>query len=113
MTPRTPFYLIVGVAFCVAAIVLAALNLATDIKWIQLTVQFGQDAGGLLFLAIALLYFIWEGATVLAERYKREQFEKGQAQAMAEALEADRQRKPGETLEEAIKRIRAEKSQSR
>ena len=113
MTPRTPFYLILGVAFCVASIVLAALNMATDIRWIQLAVQFGQDAGGLLFLAIALLYFIWEGGKMLAEEFKRERFEKGRAEGLAEALEADRQRKPGETLEEAIKRIRAEKSLSR
>ena len=105
--------MILGAALCVAAIVLAALSQATDIRWVASVVQFGQNAGGILFIAIAVLYFFWEGITVIAERYKREQFEKGQAQAMAEALEADRQRKPGESLKEAVERLRAEKSQTR
>ena len=118
MTPPTPFYLILGVVFCVGAIVLASLNMATDIRWVTSAVQFGQDAGGLLFLAIALIYFIREGVVMLAERYKQERFEKGLAEGhakghamglaegVAEALEADRQRRPGETLEQAMERIR-------
>ena len=122
MTPPTPFYLILGVVFCVGAIVLASLNMATDIRWVTSAVQFGQDAGGLLFLAIALIYFIREGVTMLAEQYKKERFEKGlaegdakgharglaegRAETMAEAIEADRQRRPGETLEQAMERIK-------
>ena len=51
------------------------------------------------------------------ERAKKEEFAKGRAKGVAEtmaaALEADRQRKPGETLGEAMERIMAEKSQHR
>lgn len=113
VTPPTPFYLIVGAVLCVAAVTLASLHIVAGYRWVEAVVQFGQNAGGILFTGMALLYFAWEGSGMLAERYKREQYDKGRSKGLAEAIEADRQRKPGETLEQAMERIAAEKSQRR
>ncbi len=60
-----------------------------------------------------LAYAVVEVSTVLAEWFLRKREEKGEQkgeqQGEQRAIEADRQRKPGESLKEAIDRLRAEK----
>ena len=98
MTPPTPFYLIVGAILGVVAITLAALRASSEYQWVEATVEFGQNAGGILFSGITIVYLISEGSTVLAERYKKERYEKGQRD-MLDRMVKDKKITPEEKRE--------------
>ena len=80
MTPSTPYYVLVGLLLSAAAIVLASLATEYEEGWVVIAVKFGQNAGGILFIGMTIVYLVSQGVTMLAEIYKREQFQKGQQQ---------------------------------
>ena len=83
----------------------------------------GHSASRLFFGAIALTYILVEGGrtTMVLAAWLKESLNKrveraerqGYEQASNEFEEADRQRREGETLSQAVERIRKEKAQQK
>ena len=87
MTPSTPYYVLVGLVLSGAAIALASWATEYEGGWVVIAVQFGQNVGGILFSGVTVVYLVSQGAVMLAERYKREQFQKGQQQGQKAILD--------------------------
>ena len=72
-------------------------SLATDYEggWLVIAVRFGQNVGGILFTGITIAYLISQGGVMLAEKFKEEQFRKGQ-RVLLERLVKDKKLTPEE-----------------
>ena len=93
-------------------------------SWTRIIVQAGRNLEPLAVIGAPLAYAVVEVGTVIAEWFlkKREEIgerrgmeqgleqgmQQGEQRAMQLAIEADRQRRPGESLKDAMDRLRSE-----
>ena len=81
--------------------------------WTRIIVETGRNLEPLAVAGAPFAYAVVEVGTVLAEWFLNKREERGEQRGRQEAeqlaIEADRQRRPGESLKEAMDRLRAEK----
>ena len=92
VTPPTSYYVIAGILLSVVSVVLGAINTEPTGDVVEWIVQFGQKAGGILFVGVTVTYLVIEVIVMLADRYKREQFQKGVEEANRKWAEWNRRR---------------------
>ena len=132
MPPAKRFraFLIVFTALCLAALLLVLLDEFAGYAWVTRIVNIGQKFGRLSFTAVAITFILVEGVPLmLASWFRKEEIkqarEEGRAEGRTEGhaegraaerellLEAERQRREGETLEQALARLESERQNRR
>ena len=128
MPPAKRFraFLIVFTVLCLAALLLILLDEFAGYAWVTRIVNIGQKFGRLSFTAVAITFILVEGVPLmLASWFRKEEIkqarEEGRTEGYAEGraaereilLEAERQRREGETLEQALARLESEKQNRR
>ena len=136
MPPAKRFraFLIVFTALCLAALLLILLDEFAGYAWVTRIVNIGQKFGRLSFTAVAITFILVEGVPLmLASWFRKEEIKQareegrvegrteGRAEGHAEGraaerelvLEAERQRREGETLEQALARLESERQNRR
>ena len=132
MPPAKRFraFLIVFTALCLAALLLILLDEFAGYAWVTRIVNIGQKFGRLSFTAVAITFILVEGVPLmLASWFRKEEIKQareegrvdGRTEGHAEGraaerelvLEAERQRREGETLEQAIARLESERQNRR
>ena len=132
MPPAKRFraFLIVFTALCLAALLLILLDEFAGYAWVTRIVNIGQKFGRLSFTAVAITFILVEGVPLmLASWFRQEEIkqarEEGRAEGRTEGhaegraaerellLEAERQRREGETLEQALARLESERQNRR
>ena len=136
MPPAKRFrsFLIVFTALCLAALLLILLDEFAGYTWVTRIVNIGQKFGRLSFTAVAITFILVEGVPLmLASWFRKEEIkqarEEGRAEGRTEGrteghaegraaerelvLEAERQRREGETLEQALARLESERQNRR
>ena len=120
MPPAKRFraFLIVFTALCLAALLLILLDEFAGYAWVTRIVNIGQKFGRLSFTAVAITFILVEGVPLmLASWFRKEEIkqarEEGHAEGRELVLEAERQRREGETLEQALARLESERQNRR
>ena len=128
MPPAKRFraFLIVFTVLCLAALLLILLDEFAGYTWVTRIVNIGQKFGRLSFTAVAITFILVEGVPLmLASWFRKEEIkqarEEGRTEGHAEGhaegrnlvLEAERQRREGETLEQALARLESERQNRR
>ena len=140
MPPAKRFraFLIVFTVLCLAALILVLLDEFAGHAWVTRIVNIGQKFGRLSFTAVAITFILVEGVPLmLASWFRKEEIkqarEEGRAEGRTEGhaegrteghaeghaegrnlvLEAERQRREGETLEQALARLESERQNRR
>ena len=70
------------------------------------------DISGASFAISIVILSVGRVAMVMSRILKRKEKEEGRKEAESEFIEADAQRKPGETLQQAVERLRREKAEN-
>ena len=107
----------IGGAFCglfVSSIVVCfAVALWYGDDWdLQRPVGTIADISGASFAIAIVILSVGRVAMVMARIFKRKEKEEGRREAESEFIEADAQRKPDETLQQAVERLRREKAKN-
>ena len=111
---RVRAFLIVFTALCLVALGLVLLAEFSGYQWAKRAVSVAQNFGRMVFAVVAVSFITVEGVPLmLAAWYRKEQIREARAEAIQLALDADKQRREGETLAQAIARLQAERENLR
>lgn len=107
---RVRSFLLVFTALCLVALGLVLLAEFSSYQWAKRAVSVSQNFGRMVFAVVAVSFITVEGVPLmLAAWYRKEQIREAEDRGLKLALEADKQRREGETLEQAVARLKAEK----
>ncbi len=81
--------------------------------WADRLVAIGNSLGRLFFTSVAFTFILVEGVDMISSWIRKKEIEEARQEERDLALAADRTRKEGETLEQAIERVRAERASRR
>ena len=115
---RVRAFLIVFTVLCLVALGLVLLAEFSSYQWAKRAVSVAQNFGRMVFAVVAVTFITVEGVPLmLAAWFRKEQIreaeKRGRDETLALVLEADRQRREGETLAQAIARLQAERENLR
>lgn len=111
---RVRAFLIVFTVLCLVALGLVLLAEFSGYQWAKRAVSVAQNFGRMVFAVVAVTFISVEGVPLmLAAWYRKEQIREAEDRTLKLALEADKQRREGETLEQAIARLKAERENRR
>ena len=97
------FFLLLIASF---VLVLFDHDWSKDVEWASRAVEIVHNLGGMVLVCIAVTTVLVEGGNmVLAKVFIQKDIKKAEQRIRDRAIEADRSRKDGETLKDALERV--------
>ena len=112
MPPARRFrpFLIVFTVLCVVSLVVVLFDEFGNYGWVNRLVTIGHSLGRLFFTSVAFTFVLVEGYDMIWSWIRKQEIEEARRDERAVVLEAVRAKKDGETHEEAIDRVKAERA---
>lgn len=115
---RVRAFLIVFTALCLVALALVLLAEFSSYQWAKRAVSVAQNFGRMVFAVVAVSFISVEGVPLmLAAWFRKEQIRdaenRGHTRGEQLVLDAYKQMREGETLEQAVARLKAERENLR
>ena len=103
-------FLIVFTVLCVVSLVAVLSDEFGNSGWANWLVTIGHSLGRLFFTSVALTFVLVEGYDMISTWIRKQEIEEARRDEREAILEAVKTQKDGETLEQAIDRVKAERA---